>query len=309
MPLRPARPLLAFALFAGFTASALAQVDAPSLAPQDGLPMNLPPLIESAPDRRTLPPVSPGSMIKTVLTLSALFHDGSPAISSGLKWRIFSDQADVNGNHALVFESEDSRPFITLDPGGYIIHVVYGLASATRHIVLGTEARDERIALDVGALRFSGAIGNTPIPSNELTFEIHKVGGLDEDLVAKVRAGEVLRLKAGSYQITSTFGEVNAKVISEINLESGKLMDASVLHKAGYVDLRLLAPTGNEVPDATWSILTPGGDVVSESLGQIRDLVLAEGEYVAVARFNDRNYQQNFNVESGKKTAVDVAAN
>jgi hypothetical protein len=144
------------------------------------------------------------------------------------------------------------------------------------------------------------------IPDADLNFEIHRSDGTTEELIGEVKAGQILRLKAGAYQITSTYGQANAKIISEIRVEPGKLIEASVLHKAGKVDLRLLSNSGAEVADATWSILTPGGDIVSETLSELKDFVLAEGEYVAVARYDGRIFQKPFEVRSGRAAAVDV---
>jgi hypothetical protein len=303
--------LAAFVLVFVLTSGVLAQIDAPSLAPQGGLSIDIPSPLETSPDARrnqSLSPVSPGSMTKTVLSLSALFFENSAAIESGLRWRIFSDQPDLNGNHALVLESTDAKPFVTLDPGGYIVHVSYGLAAATRHIILGTQTISEAIVLNAGALRFSGAVGDIAIAPGDLSFEIHQTGSTDEELVGEVKAGQILRLKSGSYQVTSTYGHNNAKIISEVRVEPGKLTEASVLHKAGRVDLRLVAPNGAEINDATWSLMTPGGDVVSETLTELKDVILAEGDYVALARFNGTIFSQEFKVQSGRAIGVDVAA-
>src|SRR5690606_34674184 len=148
---------------------ASAQLAAPALAPQDSLPLNLPGPTD--PDQRrgtTLAPVSPGSPTKTVVSLSALYAEESGSIDSGLHWRIFSDQPDLHGNHVLVHDSTGPKPFVTLDPGGYIIHVAYGLVSETRHVIVGTESVSEQLVLNAGALQFTGAIGGTPITSGDL---------------------------------------------------------------------------------------------------------------------------------------------
>ncbi len=308
---RRPRRMSGLALLAGLTAatSAFAQVSAPALAPQDGLPLNLPGPLDTEPRRSTtLAPVSPGSLTKTVLSLSCLFFENSPAIETGLHWRIFADQQDLHGNHALVYESTEARPFVTLDPGGYIVHVVYGLASETRHIILGTESVGEQIVLNAGALRFTGVIGDKPIATGDLTFEV-TTSSDESEAVAQVKANELVRLKAGSYQVTSTYGQANARVISEIRVEPGKLTEASVLHKAGKVDLRLTGQSGAEITSAIWSILTPGGDIVVDTLDTLTDIVLAEGEYVAVARYEGQTFQQQFMVETGGATRVDLAMN
>lgn len=292
-------------------APAVAQVGVPSLAPQD-LQMSIPSPLEApgAPPRsQTLAPFSPGSQTKTVLSLSALFAEGGPEIESGVHWRIFADQPDYNGNHALVFETNDAKAFVTLDPGGYIVHVAYGIAADTRHIVLGTEAVSEEIVLNAGALRFTGTSGKQQLAADALSFDIHRTDATGEQLVSHAKAGQIVRLNAGLYQITSTYGKANAKVQSEVRVEPGKLTDAAVLHKAGRVDLRLLGTSGTEVSDATWSILTPGGDIIVEKLEELSGVVLAEGDYTAVARYEGNIYQKDFEVVAGRAAHVDLTLN
>jgi hypothetical protein len=311
MPIRPAQILAAALLLASFASGVRAQqIDAPALAPQ-GLPIDIPSPLDLPDARRnqSLPPVSPGSLTKTVLSLSALYFEKSAAIETGLRWRVFSDQPDVNGNYALVLESSEAKPFVPLDPGGYIVHVAYGLAAATRHVVLGTQSVSEEIALNAGALRFSGTVDDKTIPPADLSFEIHRSDSTANDvLVGEVKAGQIMRLKAGSYQVTSTYGHNNAKVVSEIRVEPGKLTEASVMHKAGKVDLRLVAPNGAEISGANWSLLTPAGDIVTETLTSLTDVILAEGDYVAVARHDGTIFSQEFKVQSGRAIGVDVAA-
>lgn len=311
MPFRPVRFLAATLVLASLASGARAQqIDAPSLAPQGGLPIDIPSPLDLPDARRnqSLSPVSPGSLTKTVLSLSALYFEKSAAIESGLRWRVFSDQPDVNGNYALVLEAAEAKPFVPLDPGGYIVHVSYGLAAATRHIVLGTQSVSEEIILNAGALRFSGSVGDKTIPAGDLSFEIQRSDGTKEELVGTVKAGQIMRLKAGSYQVTSTYGQINAKVVSEIRVEPGKLTDASVMHKAGKVDLRLVAPNGAEISGATWTLLTPAGDPVAETLTDLKNVILNEGDYVAFARYDGTVFSQEFKVQSGRAIGVDVAA-
>ena len=66
----------AFVLVFLMTSGVLAQIDAPSLAPQGALSIDIPSPLETDPRRsQTLSPVSPGSLTKTVLSLSALFFE------------------------------------------------------------------------------------------------------------------------------------------------------------------------------------------------------------------------------------------
>ena len=71
-------------------------------------------------------------------------------------------------------------------------------------------------------------------------------------------------------------------------------------------------PRGHE-PNAArantqWSVLTPGGDVVKESIGAFPRVILAEGDYRAIARNDNRTYQRAFKVVTGVDGDVEVLA-
>lgn len=307
--------LLAALAFAQPYAAAPAAAQMPLAEP--GRPMMLPPPLSNPPGTRpaatrqaprSIAPIAPAARTKTVLSLTALPTEGGRSIGTGLRWRVFADQPDIAGNYPLVEDTTEPQPLLTLDPGGYIVHVSYGLATATRHVQLGLTAQNTPFVLECGALRFTGVIGKAKIPASEdLTFDIHKVdGGIEVPIATGIRAGQVVRIPAGAYQITSTYGSTNARVISEVRVQAGKLIDASVHHRAGRVQLRL---TENGRParsdDTHWNVLTPGGDTVAELSGA-PELVLAEGDYVAVARRDGRTYQRPFSVKSGVRAAVDL---
>ena len=65
---------------------------------------------------------------------------------------------------------------------------------------------------------------------------------------------------------------------------------------------------GEALANTSFTILTPGGDVIREMIGAFPSLVLAEGEYVAIARHNSNVYQTNFKVESTIDRDVEVLA-
>ena len=72
--------------------------------------------------------------------------------------------------------------------------------------------------------------------------------------------------------------------------------------------MKLVSQHGGEaVADTAWSVLTAGGDVVSESVSAFTTMVLAEGEYTAVARNKDKIYQREFTVHSGKNADIEVS--
>jgi hypothetical protein len=276
-------------------------VDAPAT-----LVPHAPPPLAVTPNQ-PLAPISPAARTKTVLSLSALHAEHGPAVTTGLHWRIFADRADANGNYPLVYETAEPAPLTTLDPGGYVVSVTYGLVSETRHLMLGLSSDSVKFVLDSGALRLNGTSGGAPITTADLTFDIHRTdGGIEIPVATGLKPGQIVRIPAGAYQVTSTYGTANARIVSEVRVQPGKLTDATVHHRAGRVQLRLAAdPAG--AADAAWSVLTTGGDTITDTSGSAPELVLAEGDYVAVARRGDRTYQKTFTVKAGTAETVTVS--
>jgi hypothetical protein len=68
------------------------------------------------------------------------------------------------------------------------------------------------------------------------------------------------------------------------------------------------APGGEALANTTFTVLTPGGDVIRELIGAFPQLALAEGEYVAIARYQGKTYQGVFKVGANQDRDVEVLA-
>jgi hypothetical protein len=55
-------------------------------------------------------------------------------------------------------------------------------------------------------------------------------------------------------------------------------------------------------------VITPGGDVIKESIGAFPRVVLSEGEYRAIAKNEGKVFERPFNVVNGVDTEVEVVA-
>ena len=64
---------------------------------------------------------------------------------------------------------------------------------------------------------------------------------------------------------------------------------------------------GGEARANTRSVLTPGGDVIKESIGAFPRVILAEGEYRVVNRNDARAYEGNFKVVKGVDREVEAS--
>ncbi|MCA1441040.1 hypothetical protein I6F07_12620 [Ensifer sp. IC4062] len=257
-----------------------------------------------------------GGEIKDVKLEALLTAKGQP-VESGLTWRVFSPIPGSDGKLPLLATSEGGSTAFTLVPGEYFVNVAFGRAGATRKIRVPEQGTLDKqvLVLDAGGVTLNAVSGSdVRIPPNELSFSIFssdvKEDGERALIVADVKPNTVIRLNAGTYHVVSDYGSVNAVIRADIQVEAGKLTEATIQHRAAKLTLKLVSEAGGEaIADTAWSILTSSGDVVSESVGAFPTLVLAEGGYTAVARNKDKIYQRDFTVKAGVNTDVEVLLN
>ncbi|MDH6258359.1 hypothetical protein [Bradyrhizobium sp. BR13661] len=285
----------------------------PSLPPtltQPNTPSMPPPAVTSVPSAAPLNAAAPG---QAVLSLTAKYGKDTPAITSGLVWRVFADRPDENGTFKLIREDRSATPNIVLPPGNYVVHVAFGLVSAVRTVSLKAETDRESFVLPAGGLRIEGRVGTSRIPLNQISFAIYKgsqfESGERASLVPNVAAGDVVLLPEGTYYIISNYGDANSVVRSDIRVQAGKLTDVTITHRAAVITLKLVSDKGGEaLANTAWSVLTPGGDVIKESIGAFPRVVLSEGEYRAIAKNEGKVYERGFNVVNGVDGEVEVVA-
>ncbi|WP_029582041.1 hypothetical protein [Bradyrhizobium sp. URHD0069] len=289
-----------------------------NLAPPSG-PGSVPslPAPVAQPSTATVPPVAPPPGApgpgQAVLSLTARFGKDLPVITGGLVWRVFSDRPDETGTFKLIREDRGATPNIVLPPGSYVVHVALGLVSAVRAVTLKSETDRESFLLPAGGLRIEGRVGTSRIPPNQISFAIYKgsqfEGGDRASLVPNVAAGDVALLPDGTYYIISNYGDANSVVRSDIRVQAGKLTDVVITHRAAVITLKLVSDRGGEaLANTAWSVITPGGDVIKESIGAFPRVVLSEGEYRAIAKNEGKMYERPFNVVNGVDGEVEVVA-
>ncbi len=302
--------------------------DVPSVAP--GPPQNVvppPAHPHSSPSRgptlQSLPPVAapvPGGNAAIValpaghvsLAVSARFGNEMPVINGGLHWRIYSSKPEQNGLPRLIKEERSAGPTFALPPGGYIVSVGFGLANVTKAVQLhsGEPAR-EVFDIPAGGLRIEGRVGDVKIPPSQISFDLYKGSqfepGDKRPISTSIMTGDLVLVPEGGYHIVSNYGDANATVRSDIRVQAGKLTDVTVNHRAAIITLKLVNERGGEARANTqWSVLTPGGDVIKESIGAFPRVILAEGEYRAIARNDSRTYEREFRVIAGVDGEIEV---
>ncbi|MEF3368106.1 hypothetical protein V3H18_16345, partial [Methylocystis sp. 9N] len=265
------------------------------------------------------PAVEGRATLRLAATLTA---NDQQHVRSGVVWRVFEERAEADGSHKLVAQSEEATPTLALPDGAYVVHAAYGLAGVTRRVVIEGRNISERVPLNAGGLRLIDMLGEAQIPAQRLSVSIYvpERGNSEAKLVlANAKADEVIALPEGSYHVVSTLldtgqsaqgggaNATNSVVTADLKIPAGKLIEATLRHHAATITLKLVKQRGGEaLANTSFSVLTPGGDVIRELIGAFPSLVLAEGEYVAIARNEGKTYQGHFKVQSTKDADVEI---
>jgi hypothetical protein len=268
------------------------------------------------------PPLMPPAVVQPVpmipagqvaLAVSARYGRDSPAISAGLIWRVYAGKADSTGVFRLIKEDQGAAPTFALPPGNYVVHASLGLASAAKAVQLRGETVREVFEIPAGAIRLEGRVGDVRIPSGQISFDIFTGSQFDTSerrpIAQNVVTGNVLLLPEGTYYIVSNYGDGNSVVRSDIRVQTAKLTEIIVTHRAAVITLKLVNDAhGEALANTQWTVLTPGGDVIKESIGAFPRVVLAEGDYHVIARNEGKTFQRDFKVITGVDGEIEVLA-
>src|SRR5262245_53841536 len=179
------------------------------------------PMLQSLPPAGNTPAAStpaPSGSGQGSLALSAKFGRDLPAITGGLHWRIYSAKIEQGALRPLK-EEKTASPTMSLPAGAYVIHVGFGLASATKTVQLRAgEPLREVFEIPAGGLRIEGKVGDARIPPGQIWFDLYKGSqfepGDKRPIVQSAQAGDVIIVPEGTYHIESKYGDVNATVRS-----------------------------------------------------------------------------------------------
>lgn len=286
----------------------------------------IPPLPRPRPDREVAaPPTAPADpaaeptaadAIEQVtqapqpVALTATITPDGPPITDGVTWRVFDAQPDASGEMALVAKADTAQARLDLPPGDYMVHVAYGRAQVSETMTVLPGPNSFAVVLEAGALRLNSAVaGDIPISPNLLSFDIFTAGAeASRVLIAdNVPANEIVTLNAGTYHIVSRFGDVNAVVRADLRVESGQLTDATLYQHAAEVSLKLVSEEGGEaIADVDWTIKTADGTTVFTDRGAFPTTVLAEGEYLVLAKLGDQVFNREVQIQPGSARDVEI---
>jgi hypothetical protein len=248
------------------------------------------------------------------LTLEAKLIADGPSIPKGVVWRVFGKIPGADGKLPLVKESEGGTVSLPLKPGNYVVHAAYGRAGAMKELSVGGGEEHDTLVLDAGGLKLDALVGKDQLPlPNLIKFDIYAgEAGTGEErnpIVPALRDDEIVRLNAGTYHVVSRYGDANAIARADVRVEAGKLTEMRMFHQAARITLKLVSEAGGEaLANTSWSVMTPAGETVFDSAGAFPDVVLALGDYTAVAKHDGKIQERNFTVEPGLNREIEVLA-
>ncbi|WP_019223487.1 hypothetical protein [Bartonella rattaustraliani] len=247
------------------------------------------------------------------LMLNARLKNSNEDIMKGVVWRVYAPILGIDDKLPLIATYEGGSARFSLEPGSYLVHVSFGHASVVRHVTLESgQSVVKNFNLDAGGVVLNATLLNGTINDKELRFTIYEDEKENDEtgvVLSNVKPQSLIRLKAGHYHVASHYGSINATVRSDIQVDTGKITEVTLEHQAAQIVLKLLRQEGGEaLADTSWSITNDSGDIVYEAVGSYVSLVLAEGEYIAIAKNKDKIYQKGFSVVSGHDEDVSVVA-
>lgn len=247
--------------------------------------------------------------------LVALLTADGQRIDQGVVWRVYKSAQSGDARGILVATQRTANPVVPLKPGAYVVNAAFGRAHLTRRITVaaaatGTTPQIEQFVLNAGGLRVTTMVGGKAAPPANVAYSIFTDRDQTDDrklILAGAKPGLVIRLNAGIYHVVSTYGDANATVRSDVTVEAGKLTEATLVHTFSKVSFKLVSRAGGEaLPDTSWTIQTPEGAVVKESVGALPSHTLAPGRYTVVARNQNKAFRRDFAVQDGQSAEIEL---
>jgi len=231
----------------------------------------------------------------------------------GLTWRLYKTSDNNPDKLELIEKSSQPVMETSLDPGIYLVNLAWGRSHLSEKInIVSARPIQKRLVLNAGGLKLAARRPDgSPISPSELNFRIYSDErdqfGKRKLLIDNAPAGKVIRLNAGIYHLESRYGSVNGVVESDVTVEAGKLVKATINHNSPRVTFKLVKkPGGDALAGTIWRILSPEGKLLKESAGALPSHILAAGEYTIEAHYGGRIFARKVRIEPGGPVHVEL---
>ncbi len=251
--------------------------------------------------------------VKHELILEAKLTEKGKSIEKGMLWRVFSARENSDGKLNIIGSGQGGTTAFLLPAGSYMVHASFGRAGATKRVTLARGGGLQTFVLNAGGLKLNAYAGKRKISNPKLKFAIYAQSegdnGKPNAIARNVSADKIVRLNAGTYHVVSEYGDINASVRADLRVTAGKLTEVTLQHRAARITLKLVSETGGEaIADTAWSIVSDQGAVVKESNKTFPTMILASGDYTALARNGGEVFTRDFTVKEGGDGDVEVVA-
>jgi hypothetical protein len=224
-----------------------------------------------------------------------------------VRWRIFASAPGPDGKLPLINESSGGVVYLKLNPGSYLVHAAYGMAGSIKRLEVTGPTGGQVVVLNAGGLKLSAINGRDQPLVADVVFDVYVSDETGAPLTT-AQPGKLVGLTAGFYHVVSRYGSANAQVRADIRVDAGKLTEATLYQKAARLTLKLVQVRGGEaVADTAWTVQAASGETVLASVvSAFPSVILAAGEYTAIARHGGATYTLPFKVEAGVDREVEV---
>ncbi len=263
---------------------------------------------EAAPETSTMLPNMPPALAPNIgqLDVIARIIEGTAPMEGGVSWEVYS--AGNGAAERRVATSNDGRPEFKLPAGNYIIKASLGLARAQAlAVVKGGQKTGKELVFNAGGLKLSSVVsGGKKGKSAKINYIIRDAKG--RVIARNIGANRIIHLNAGTYGITSHYGNANSIVKAELAVLPGKLTEATLSHNAGRITFKLTGKRGGPpFSGVQWKITKSDGETIATSRASTPDYILASGTYKAIAKYNGKVYRSSFIVRPGEDKTKEVS--
>jgi len=249
---------------------------------------------------------------KQGIALKAQISASLKTIERKVQWSVYKIDDAAKNKWRKVAEKNAPTASFDLKQGDYVVRSGFGHANAA--IMVSVEPgkiADATVIFNAGGLRIRPSLAFLDIPKDKsTTLSLIRLGTpKDNEVVTDIVAEKIIRLNAGTYELTSQFGSVNAITKTQIIIKPGLLTDVEINHKAALVNFKLAAKAGGEaIAPASWHLLSKTGALLKKTSTLSPSHILAPGDYKITAIRGSKSYTSTFSLNIGETKSVELLA-
>ena len=290
----------------------LAAKDAPTLKESLGRAVKM----AKAEAAKPVPPKIKGIHFKV------LYAKGGPQVKSGISWKIYNAQKDIDGNRKQAAYSYDTEPDFKLDPGDYVAVAAVGSASGEMAFtVKAGEGQSNEIVLNAGLASVSAkrtANSGKPIAGG-LSWRVYAakadIEGNRKQVSYSYDSQPLWTLPAGRYRITVARGAASAETM--VDIKAGERAETELILNSGVLAASTVLAKGDPAvsSDTSWKVMAAQKDIegkrkqVTYSYDSQPNWELTAGKYLLRISRGSASAEQMVTITAGQRTEASVVLN